>query len=490
LSTIRRVARNTIVLLFAQAISYLLAFFYTIYMARYLGPEEYGIVALAVAITAIYSILIDFGIQQLLVRDMATDRDLASHHIINACSIKVVLVVVAYGLMAIAVNLLGYTQQTITVIYIFGIATVINSFSQTFLSVSWALEKMEYLAVGQVIGAVVLTIGIVFAVKVGQDVILISLIYIVANIIVLIYSLLALGFVIGKKRTNLRKNIFKSDIQNYFIILKQVWPIGLILLMGIIRLKSDTIMLSVLSGEQAVGLYNAAYRFVDMVVLIPAMLMTALFPVMSYYYKHSVDKYKIACTKAAKYLLILALPIAVYVNCFSSQIVSLTFGQQYQDSVFALNILIWAGSVMYLGSLVGNMFITSENQVKGMLVAAVMLATNVTLNLILIPIISFIGASIALLVTEVFGITASIMLLRGVGQKLNMLEVIKAPTFGIVIMVLLFATAGFMQFNLVLTSIVALIFYIYVIIKVGIRKDDLLLLKELININNGIKSAD
>jgi len=482
LSTIRRVARNTIVLLFAQAISYLLAFFYTIYMARYLGPEEYGIIALAVAITAIYNILIDFGIQQLLVRDIAGDQDLASRHIINACAIKVVLVVVSYGLMAIAVNFLGYTQSTANVIYLFGIATIINSFSQTFLSVSWALEKMEYLAIGQIINAIVLTVGIIFAVQGGQDVIAFSLIYVVANFIVLIYSLLVLRWVIGKSKKDIKKNIFKSDIQNYLLILRHVWPIGLILLMGTIRLKSDTIILSLVSGEQAVGLYNAAYRFVDVVVLIPAMLIAALFPVMSYYHKHSVEKYKMAYTKAAKLLLILAFPIAVYVNCFSGQIISLTFGQQYQDSVIALNILIWGGSVMFLGSLVGNMFITSANQVKGMLVAAVMLVINVVLNLILIPLISLTGASIALLVTEVFGLITSIILLSGVGYKLNMLEVIKAPAVGIVVVVLILGLAGILQFNIILASIVALIMYLLLIIRIGIRKDDLLLMKELINI--------
>ena len=490
MSTIRRVARNTVVLLFAQFISYLLAFFYTIYMARYLGPEEYGIIALAIAVTAIYSILIDFGIQQFLVKDIAGDRDLAGRHIINACAIKVVLAVVAYGLMAITINLLGYTQSAIIIIYTLGIATVVNSFSQTFLSFSWALEKMEYLAGGQIIGALALTLGIVLAVQTGQDVMVFSLIYVAANLIVMIYSLLALRWVLGKNKTNIGKNVFKLDMQNYLIILKQVWPIGLILLMGTIRLKSDTIILSLWSGEQAVGLYNAAYRFVDVAVLIPAMLMTSLFPVMSYYHKHSIDKYKMACTKAAKFLLILALPIAVYVDFFSSQIISLTFGQQYHGSVLALNILIWGGSVMYLGSLVGTMFITSGNQVRGMIVAAVMLVTNLALNLILIPVIGYIGASIALLITEVFGLTASVMLLHGLGYKLNILEIVKAPVVATVVVVAVLALAGYLQFNLMLAGIVGLIIYILLIIRIGIRKDDLLLMRELIDIDDRVKLTD
>jgi O-antigen/teichoic acid export membrane protein len=126
------------------------------------------------------------------------------------------------------------------------------------------------------------------------------------------------------------------------------------------------------------------------------------------------------------------------------------------------------------------MFITSENQVKGMILASIMLTINIILNLILIPIISYIGASVALLVTESIGLLCGILLLNGVGYKLNIIETIKAPAAGIVVILLILALAVYFNFSLFAASIISFLLYVLITIKIGITKDDVALIREVI----------
>ena len=62
MNTIQRIVKNTGVFFLAQVITYIIAFFYTINMARYLGAEGFGVLAFGLSFVLIIGILADFWI--------------------------------------------------------------------------------------------------------------------------------------------------------------------------------------------------------------------------------------------------------------------------------------------------------------------------------------------------------------------------------------------------------------------------------------------
>lgn len=114
MSTVQRIARNTTVLLVAQVASYLLSFFYMMYAARYLEPANFGILSFAIAFTGIFAIFGDFGLQSLMVREIARDRTMAPKYLANVGLMKVIMVAVAYGLIALTINLMGHPRRPLT----------------------------------------------------------------------------------------------------------------------------------------------------------------------------------------------------------------------------------------------------------------------------------------------------------------------------------------------------------------------------------------
>ena len=188
MSSIRLVAKNTIILYLSQIISYGLVFFYTIYIARYLGANGYGILSFALAFSGIFSILADLGLSTLTIREVARDKSLSNKYLGNVLLIKIILSIVTFFVIILFVNLLGYSQQTINVVYFVSLSVILTSLSQIFYSIFQAFEKMEYQSLGQILSSILMFFGVLLVTYFGFDIVGFSLIYLISSVTILIYS--------------------------------------------------------------------------------------------------------------------------------------------------------------------------------------------------------------------------------------------------------------------------------------------------------------
>lgn len=156
MSTVRRIAKNTTVILLADVVSYLLGLFFVIYTARYLGAGGFGILSFALAFTGIFSLFADLGMSRLAIREVARDKSLARKYVGNISVIKIILVSTTFGLIALAINLLGYPDQTIKVVYLVGLSVVFYAFTGMFYSIFQAFERMEFVSIGNILNSLLL----------------------------------------------------------------------------------------------------------------------------------------------------------------------------------------------------------------------------------------------------------------------------------------------------------------------------------------------
>jgi len=177
MNTVQRIAKNTGVLLASQVVSYILGFFFIMYTARYLGAEGFCVLSFALAFTGIFGVFADLGLQPLTVREVARDKSLAGKYLGNIAVMKVILVIVTFGLIALFINLLGYPEQTIKVVYLVVLSIIFGAFSGMFYSIFQAYEKMEYQSVGQILSSALMLSGALFAISRGFGVVGFASIY-------------------------------------------------------------------------------------------------------------------------------------------------------------------------------------------------------------------------------------------------------------------------------------------------------------------------
>ena len=394
MNTIQTIAKNTGVLAIAQAITMVLGLVLVIFIARSIGDVEFGKLGFAQSFTGILVIFADMGLSTVTIREIARQKELTSKYLGNIFLIKLILSVVTFALIALIINLMHYPADTTMVVYLIGISSILSSLSALSRSIFRAFEKMEFEAFLN-IGKSILTTGIGLTVLfLGYGVIAIASVYLVAGIV----DLFATSVVVIKK---FAKPKLEIDFRFWKQIVHLALPFSLTAFIGLIYFQIDIVMLSVMKGDAPVGWYKAACTLVYSLIIIPTILSYAIFPAMSRFYISSRDALKTTLEKSAKYLFVVGLPIAVGTLLLSDRIILLFYGESFRHSIIALQILSLYLPLRFMNHATGYTLSSINKEPLRALSATFAAATNVGLNLLLIPMFSFAGAAIATTMTEV-----------------------------------------------------------------------------------------
>lgn len=393
MSTERTIAKNTVILLVATILSYLLMFFVNIFIARYLGAEGFGILSLAIALTGIFTIFTDLGLNTLTIREIARNKTLTRDYLINITVIKILLAILTLCIVFFTVNIFGYTEEVSYIIYLITFSIIFTAFTSIFNSIFQAYEQMEYMSVGNILNSALLFMGVVIGIFYQLDIFFFAMVYIIASIVVLVYSFIIYTWKFPVPKINI-------DLSFWKLTLKEALPFGVTNIFGSIYYWIDSVMLSKMVGNEVVGWYNAAYRLMFVFLSIYTVYLASIFPVMSKFYETSNEYLKFSYERSYKYLLIISLPIAFGTTLLADKIILLIYGAGYIPAIFALQILIWTVPLLFINGLSGYVLGAVNRQMVLTKITFIGVVLNIILNLILIPKFSFIGSSVATVVTE------------------------------------------------------------------------------------------
>lgn len=336
------------------------------------------------------------GLSSLTTREVSRDTKMASKYLGNVAVMKSMLAIITFGITAIAIYLLGYPKQTVNVVYLITLYVIFTAFSGMFNSVFQAFEKMEYVSVGKILSSILMLAGALIAIQQGFDVIGFASVYFIVSVIILGYS-----FVVCLQKFALLK--MEVDLEFWKPTIKAALPFGLSGIFVSIYFWIDSIMLSLIQGNEVVGWYNAAYRLVFILLFLPAAYFASVFPIMSRFYKTSEDSLRYTYEKSLKYMMVIAYPIALGVTFFADKIILLIYTDEFTPSIPALQILVWAVFFSFLAHATVYTLNSINRQRIYTKIAFLTMILNVTLNLVFIPIFSFVGASFTTLFSEFIG---------------------------------------------------------------------------------------
>jgi O-antigen/teichoic acid export membrane protein len=470
MSAVRTLAKNTTVLLVANIVTYLLGFFTTLYTARYLGVEGFGILSLALSLTGIFGVFTDLGLTTLTAREVSRDKSLANKYIANTFIIKILLALFTFGLIALVVYFLDYPETTKNVVYLITFSVIFGAFTGIFNSIFQAFEKMEYMSLNIILNAVLMLTGVLTVIYYGLGILALSSVYFFSGLITLLITFITYSWKFFIPKIHLDLKFWKPTI-------KEASYFGISSILVVIYFYIDSVMLSIMIGNTAVGIYNAAYRLVLVLVFIPSILVTAIFPLMSQHFESSKKLLKLEYEKSVKYLFIVSTFIFIYGFIFADKIILIMYGEGYSTSIAALQALIFVVPIIFLTYLFGNILGAVNKQRIVTIVACANVLLNVGLNLILIPKFSYIGASIATVATEGLGFILMFMYISRYFFKISITQNILKT---VLVSILVLITVYFMKLNLnwLLAAVIGFFMYILLlyIMKI-VTKEDIELFK-------------
>ncbi len=395
-----------------------LFFFFILSIARFLGAEGLGYYSFVFAFVGLFVLFNDLGLSALLVREVSRNHSSAQKYISNIISIKVILGVLTFAASAIAIFAAEDRPFIIYAVLLASLAMFFSSMKDTFLSVFQSFERMSFVAVIRAIESFLIVAFSISALLFGYGVIAITLVFLCIYILTCAVSAIAVNRIV--------RFGFAADFAVWKRFMIQSSPFWLTGIFMAIYFRIDTVMLGMMRSYAETGIYNAAYRLLDALYIIPGALIPVLYPVMSRLHITGRKMLEEVYRRAFSYLLIIALPMAVGATFLAGRIMAFVYSGNFSADVHsaatALQILIWAEVFIFLSAISGHLLNSINRQVVFTITAAVAAGANVLLNLYFISRWGYLGAAITTVITE-FGVLAALFyFVRRSGYRINFLS--------------------------------------------------------------------
>ena len=478
LSTVQKVAKNTGIIIAGDVIFRLISLFVMIFLARYLDPVGFGKYSFVFAYLAFFGVLADLGLRQILVREMSRDLSMMPKLIGNAYIIALILAIFATLLSIITIWLMSYPADTTTYVYIAAFTLFFISLSEFYSTIFQANLRMEYNVIAKLSFKFV-SAALIFWIIFSHG----TLMQILGALVFSEAIKTSISYYYSRKFVKPKLEI---DFGLWKYLLKESLPIALSGAIIVIYHYTDIVMLSVMQGDAAVGIYSAAYKLVEPLNFIPYALMLSLFPVMSESFKSSRERLIKVSRLGFKSILLIMLPVVICVAILADEIIALVYGELFTASVSVLGILSGVLIFSSLNIVMGNMLIAINRQTLRMFSLAIGTAINVLFNFLLIPMFSYNGAAIVTLITNIVIFTVNFYFVsKSMNYSVLIPKTLKPVVCGLIMGIALFSLKDIGIGIVPLLSLGIIIYFVGLYLLKVLTKGDIELFKKAIMVIRG-----
>jgi O-antigen/teichoic acid export membrane protein len=369
-----------------------ISFFVGIYIARYLGPSNYGLLSYVTSFVGLFGFLASFGIDGIVSREIIKDHSKKDELIGTGFYIKIIGSLLAIASVFIISLFTTRDIFTLGLIWIFSLNFIPQAFNivEIYFQSQVLSKKVVTAQITSNIISALLKLSVIFL---NKGIFWLTLIYIVEASIyggILLFNYRKFG-------NHIRDWKFNKNIAKYLIMYS--WPLMLSSIAISIHMGIDQVMIKNMLGNEQSGIYAIAVKLSEVWYFIPTLICTSLFP--SIVNSLTIDKrlYENRLKKLYFLMFWFSFAIASITTIIAYPLVKILFGTNYLDAIIVLQIYTWSGLGIFLGIAVGQYLLSSNlNKISffNTVLGAIM---NIILNIIFIPKFGIIGAALSTLIS-------------------------------------------------------------------------------------------
>jgi len=397
----RAITRNAFYIAASQVAQKLVHVAFVVVAARLLGIQGYGEFLLVTTMVVVTTTFANFGIRPLIVRMMSREQERTAELLGNILAVRSMLALGAYGILVAFVHAAGYRTEVRVLTAIAGTAILFNVIQDSLEAALIAHQRMKLLASLSVMAGFTATVVGIAILWSGF-----GLRWLFAtNVVVQAVFVTLMAGLIWKRIVRFWPRFEPAVVKTLLI---GCVPFLLAFLLGFMDSKVDILMLSLVKGPVdsglAIGYYGPAHTILMAAMLLPRSLNQVLVPVVSQRIYVDQAMVRDVVEKATKFIVLaVSFPVILLTTMFSEEIVAILFGVQYAPTARALAILGWAYG-FYALNLPSHSVLGSTKEMRYFLpVLAGSFLLNVTLNFLLIPRYSYLGAAMGSVIVLALG---------------------------------------------------------------------------------------
>ena len=388
----RKYFANTSWLLGERVLRMVVSLFVGIYVARYLGPERFGLLSYSLSFVMLFSSLSSFGLDDILVRELVQRPEQRNNLLGTVFWLKVCGTIVMGTAIALVLKFKAEDQQTywmiaiITFGFLFQATNVVDFYFQSQVQSKFAVRAQAIQLILTSLFKIYLVwnqaelIWFAFALMLDQAV--------VAVLFLLVYHwkiewfpFLSFTWIQAKK------------------LMIDAWPLIFAGMVVSVYMKIDQVMLKEMLDAKAVGVYAAAVKLCEAWYFVPTAVIASLFPAIITARKNSETLYEERVQKLYDLMVWVAVAVALPTTLFADWVILILYGADFQEAADVLKMYIWAGVFVSLG-VASSKWLIAENLERYSFYSTLLGAIlNIVCNFYLIPIYGIRGAALATLIS-------------------------------------------------------------------------------------------
>jgi PST family polysaccharide transporter len=364
------------------------------WVARYLGPAQFGVLNYAIALTSLFAALCTLGMDGLITRDLVSQPMFSGEIMGTALALRTGSGIVMIMLVQIAARIARPQELVIRNVVVF-------------ISVSSMLRSVDVLKpwfesqVRSKYTVLAENSAFIFALLVNVVLILsrkplVFFAAVLAGEVVLSEALLWLFYIKTTKpaiRLLVRLRRAKS-------LLTEGWPLILSSISVMCYMRMDQVMLASMAGDEAVGIYSAAVRVSEIWYFVPMAIVASVAPSLTVARLVDQSTYKRRFQQLLTLLAALSYAVIILLSLTARFVTAWLYGSNFKEAGTVLTLHVWAGLFVSLGVASGRWLLFEGLTGIILLRTITGLLLNLSLNLFLIPKYGAIGAASATVISH------------------------------------------------------------------------------------------
>ncbi len=467
----------------AYIVEKLLVFFYFIFLARYLGPEKFGIYSFAISFVAIFSVFLDFGFSTALVRETAKAKEKMTDYLNNLLTFKFITTFFTILLIVLVINFLNYPFSTRFFVYLATLWIILESFGSTFYASIRGWQNLRYESIGLILNKFsYVLLGFLF-IFLKLHLIAFAIPLIIGGLLYLIYSFLPL------REIFVFKPVLDKKIISFFFKISLPLFFGSVFFMLFNYI--NTVLVSYLSSDYSAGIFSAAFRIPMALLFLPAAFGASIFPVFSYLVKEeNKEKLSYIFEKVFFSLILISIPLIFGGIIEGEKIIHFVYGPEFIAAIVPFKILIGTLALTFLDFLFSSLLTAFDKQIQNAIARGIGLTVNILFCFLLIPKFTYLGGAIAFvigwLIFFIIQVNLVSMLIRIKFSRI--LKKIFSVIFSSLVMSILIYIFK-EKIHLLFSFLLGIISYFLTLYLIGgIKKEDIKEIQSLIKSSLGIKT--
>jgi O-antigen/teichoic acid export membrane protein len=384
-------AKNFVLLGLGEFASKVCGFVAFAYLARVLGPQEFGQLEFALALIFFLTLVVDCGLGSYGAKEVARDQSVVGHLTTHILLVRSLLGVFAFIILVVLLVFLDKPWPVEKVILLYGLTLLVQPGL-----LPWVFQgndRMGYVAFGSAMRWLFFAAGVLLFVRNADNTWIVPVIEVTALFCVVVYYVFVFKY-------NFRSLGRRIDVRYALSIFRQALPIGASELVWALKIYFATVLLGTLIYGPEVGWFGAAHRLVISLHAFVWLYFFNLLPSISRGSRGTLDALHRLMRGSLQITGWLGVFIAVVGMALAKPLLTIVFGAQYEPAVAAFQLLIWLIPLALVSGHFRYTLIAYDKQGLEFFTAACGGALNVVLNLALIAPYGIVGAAASLVAAE------------------------------------------------------------------------------------------